>query len=102
MNCKEYQDDLKRRAQNDEAARQTQQFLEGMVRGGEAMHCPQCEIILLKKDGCDWMKCSMCRTEICWATRGPRWGPAGTGDISGGCRCRVGGKRCHPRCKNCH
>ena len=28
MNCKEYQDDLKRRAQNDEAARQTQQFLE--------------------------------------------------------------------------
>ena len=28
MNCKEYQDDLKRRAQNDEAAKQTQQFLE--------------------------------------------------------------------------
>ena len=28
MNCKEYQDDLKRRAQNDEAARKTQQFLE--------------------------------------------------------------------------
>ena len=28
MNCKEYQDDLKRRAQNDDAARQTQQFLE--------------------------------------------------------------------------
>lgn len=40
------------------------------------MRCPQCEIILLKKDGCDWMKCTMCRTEICWATRGPRWGPA--------------------------
>ena len=51
-------------------------FFQGMVRGGEAMHCPQCEIILLKKDGCDWMRCSMCRTEICWATRGPRWGPA--------------------------
>ena len=49
---------------------------QGMVKGGEAMRCPQCEIILLKKDGCDWMKCSMCRTEICWATRGPRWGPA--------------------------
>jgi hypothetical protein len=28
MNCKEYQEDLKRRAQNDEAANQTQQFLE--------------------------------------------------------------------------
>lgn len=46
-----------------------------MVAGGEAMHCPTCEIILVKKDGCDWMRCSMCRTEICWATRGPRWGP---------------------------
>ena len=50
--------------------------LQGMVAGGEAMRCPMCEIILLKKDGCDWMRCSMCRTEICWATRGPRWGPA--------------------------
>lgn len=50
--------------------------LQGMVADGEAMRCPVCEIILLKKDGCDWMKCSMCRTEICWATRGPRWGPA--------------------------
>ena len=46
-----------------------------MVAGGDAMHCPVCQIILLKKDGCDWMRCSMCRTEICWATRGPRWGP---------------------------
>ena len=46
-----------------------------MVAGGDAMHCPMCKIILVKKDGCDWMKCSMCKTEICWATRGPRWGP---------------------------
>ncbi|XP_068693963.1 ranBP-type and C3HC4-type zinc finger-containing protein 1-like [Montipora foliosa] len=102
MNCKEYQDDLKRRAHNDQAARKTKEFLEGMVAGGNAMHCPRCNIILVKKDGCDWMKCSMCRTEICWATRGPRWGPGGTGDISGGCKCRVGGKKCHPHCKNCH
>jgi len=28
MNCKEYQDDLKRRAQNDEAAKKTQEYLE--------------------------------------------------------------------------
>lgn len=38
MNCREYQDDLKRRAQNDEAAKQTQQFLEvsykRLQRGG--------------------------------------------------------------------
>jgi len=26
----------------------------------------------------------------------------GRGDTSGGCRCRVGGKKCHPLCRNCH
>ena len=25
--------------------------------------------------GCDWIRCSGCKKEICWATRGPRWGP---------------------------
>ena len=39
------------------------------------MKCPQCAVVLQKKDGCDWMRCSMCRTEICWATKGRRWGP---------------------------
>jgi len=39
------------------------------------MHCPQCKVILQKKDGCDWLKCSICKTEICWVTKGPRWGP---------------------------
>ena len=39
------------------------------------MKCPQCSVVLQKKDGCDWMRCSMCRTEICWATKGRRWGP---------------------------
>ena len=40
MNCKEYQDDLKRRAQNDDAARQTQQFLEvnNKLQGTEERH----------------------------------------------------------------
>lgn len=46
-----------------------------MLRTKDGMKCPQCGIILIKKDGCDWMKCSMCKTEICWAVRGPRWGP---------------------------
>ena len=32
MNCKEYQDDLKRRAENDVAARKTQKFLEVHLR----------------------------------------------------------------------
>ena len=48
---------------------------QGLVRNGEAMNCPSCKIIVQKKSGCDWIRCSMCKTEICWATKGPRWGP---------------------------
>ena len=95
MNCKEYQDDLKRRAANDAAAKATQEMLQvfsltlavafcvslltcslqNMLQKGDAMHCPKCRVIVQKKDGCDWIRCSMCKTEICWATKGPRWGP---------------------------
>lgn len=46
-----------------------------MVENGEAMECPKCQVILMKKWGCDWLKCSMCHTEVCWVTKGPRWGP---------------------------
>lgn len=46
-----------------------------LVQTGEAMYCPACEIIVQKKDGCDWIRCTMCQTEICWVTKGPRWGP---------------------------
>lgn len=46
-----------------------------LVQLGEAMHCPTCHIIVQKKDGCDWIRCTVCQTEICWVTKGPRWGP---------------------------
>ncbi|XP_056341793.1 sharpin isoform X2 [Oenanthe melanoleuca] len=83
QNCRQYQDELQQRALNDAAARQTRDMLQ-------------------KKDGCDWIRCSVCQTEICWVTKGPRWGPGGPGDTSGGCRCNVNGQRCHPQCQNCH
>ncbi|XP_069477913.1 sharpin isoform X2 [Ambystoma mexicanum] len=102
MNCRQYQDDLRIRAQNDSAARQTNDVLKRLVQMGEAMHCPLCKIIVQKKDGCDWIRCTVCQTEICWVTKGARWGPAGPGDVSGGCRCNVDGRRCHPQCQNCH
>ncbi|RXN04352.1 ranBP-type and C3HC4-type zinc finger-containing 1-like protein [Labeo rohita] len=102
MNCKEYQDDLRIRAQNDDAARQTTQMLDQLLKNGEAMNCPKCQVIVQKKDGCDWICCLMCKTEICWVTKQARWGPQGAGDISGGCKCRVNGVLCHPRCQNCH
>uniref|UniRef100_A0A8B9SCK5 RanBP-type and C3HC4-type zinc finger-containing protein 1 n=1 Tax=Apteryx owenii TaxID=8824 RepID=A0A8B9SCK5_APTOW len=101
-NCRQYQDDLQVQAQNDSAARQTNDMLQTLVQIGEAMHCPTCLIIVQKKDGCDWIRCTVCQTEICWVTKGPRWGPGGPGDTSGGCRCNVNGQRCHPRCQNCH
>lgn len=102
MNCQQYQDDLRIRAQNDDAARQTTQMLDQLLKNGEAMNCPKCQVIVQKKDGCDWISCLMCKTEICWVTKQARWGPKGTGDTSGGCRCRVNGVLCHPQCQNCH
>nr|DBA23914.1 TPA: hypothetical protein GDO54_011627 [Pyxicephalus adspersus] len=102
MNCKQYQDDLRIRALNDTAAKQTSDMLKTLVQTGEAMHCPACQIIVQKKDGCDWIRCTMCQTEICWVTKGPRWGPQGPGDTTAGCRCNVNGRKCDPRCQNCH
>ncbi|XP_033625840.1 ranBP-type and C3HC4-type zinc finger-containing protein 1-like isoform X1 [Asterias rubens] len=102
MNCKEYQEDLLRRSANDQAAKKTKLTLEKMIKTGEAINCPQCGIIMLKKEGCDWVRCSMCKTEVCWVTKGLRWGPAGNGDITGGCKCRVQGRKCHINCQNCH
>ncbi|TMS18966.1 RanBP-type and C3HC4-type zinc finger-containing protein 1 [Larimichthys crocea] len=102
MNCKDYQDDLRVRAENDQAAQQTKQMLENLLQNGEAMKCPRCDIIVQKKDGCDWICCLMCRTEICWVTKQARWGPNGKGDTSGGCKCRVNNLPCHPNCQNCH
>ncbi|KAL4234057.1 hypothetical protein ACF0H5_005711 [Mactra antiquata] len=97
MNCKQYQDDLKIRAKNDKAASQTQIMLRKMLDVGEAMNCPTCKVIVMKKEGCDWIQCSICKTEICWVTKGPRWGPLGNGDTSGGCRCRLNDDMCHPK-----
>ncbi|XP_058486533.1 ranBP-type and C3HC4-type zinc finger-containing protein 1 [Solea solea] len=102
MNCKDYQDDLRIRAQNDQAAQQTKLMLEALVQNGEAMKCPRCDVIVQKKDGCDWICCLMCKTEICWVTKQARWGPNGRGDTSGGCKCRVNNQPCHPNCQNCH
>ncbi|XP_068170629.1 ranBP-type and C3HC4-type zinc finger-containing protein 1 [Antennarius striatus] len=102
MNCKDYQDDLRIRAENDQAAKQTKQMLENLLKNGEAMKCPRCDITVQKKDGCDWICCLMCKTEICWVTKQARWGPKGRGDTSGGCKCRVNNRPCHPDCQNCH
>ncbi|CAN7975928.1 unnamed protein product, partial [Ixodes persulcatus] len=74
-NCLQYQDELDFNSPNGHDARQTKNYLDNMVKEGQAMHCPQCQVIVMKKWGCDWLKCSICQMEICWVTKGPRWGP---------------------------
>ncbi|KAG4074856.1 hypothetical protein HA402_009281 [Bradysia odoriphaga] len=102
LNCKQYQDQMNRNCDSNAEARRTKDMLAEMIEKGDAMNCPICQVILMKKWGCDWLKCSMCKTEICWVTRGIRWGPEGKGDTSAGCKCGVNGVKCHPKCNYCH
>ncbi|VVC42707.1 RING-type zinc-finger, LisH dimerisation motif,Zinc finger, RING-type,Zinc finger, RING/FYVE/PHD- [Cinara cedri] len=77
--------------------------VENLIERGDAMPCPGCNTILSKQQGCDWIKCAVCFMEICWATKGPRWGPNGKGDTTAGCQCDIpAGRRCHVDCKYCH
>ncbi|XP_065164081.1 LOW QUALITY PROTEIN: uncharacterized protein [Atheta coriaria] len=102
LNCRQYQEHMNNQSETDEDARQTREWLNEMVEKGEALACPACHVVMMKKWGCDWVRCSMCKTEICWVTRGLRWGPAGKGDTSGGCKCGVNGVKCHAKCNYCH
>ncbi|XP_066907673.1 uncharacterized protein [Halyomorpha halys] len=102
LNCKQFQEQLNTNSDMNIEAKRTKEMLQEMVDRGEAMNCPTCQVVLMKKWGCDWLRCSMCKTEICWVTRGPRWGPNGKGDTSGGCQCGVNGVKCHPKCTYCH
>lgn len=98
MTCEDYQDRLTGNYEN----RRSERAVQNMMDAGQAMLCPSCKMVLTKIQGCDYIVCSVCKTGVCWATRGPRWGPLGVGDTSGGCRCKVNGMKCHPNCNNCH
>ncbi|KAF7382130.1 hypothetical protein HZH66_013562 [Vespula vulgaris] len=76
-------------------------LIQEMLQTKNALPCPTCKTVIIKADGCDAVICTICKTEICWLTRGPRWGPRGRGDTSGGCKCNRLVK-CHPLCRNCH
>jgi RanBP-type and C3HC4-type zinc finger-containing protein 1 len=102
QDCLEYQREMRAKAYSDPAAMIANSTLEELLKFGDAMKCPQCSVVIIKKDGCDWIQCTVCKTEICWVTRQARWGPKGHGDTSGGCRCNVNGRLCHPKCGNCH
>ncbi|KAF7996655.1 hypothetical protein HCN44_002301 [Aphidius gifuensis] len=101
INCLTCQD-VSLSKDTDKESKKTAAMLTDMLERGEAMSCPTCDVVLMKKWGCDWLRCSMCKTEICWVTKGPRWGPLGKGDTSGGCRCGENKIKCHPQCNYCH
>jgi RanBP-type and C3HC4-type zinc finger-containing protein 1 len=102
MDCKQYQQYMLVDSQ-DENSKKTKEWMDDLITKGEALHCPSCQVLLLKKWGCDWVRCTYCRTEICWVTRQLRWGPNGRGDTSGGCKCMIDGRtKCHKNCNYCH
>lgn len=101
--CYSYRVELRRLALNAHREAADLEGIEELCKSGDIMKCPRCKILLQKRDGqCQYIRCFYCKMDICWLTRGPRWGPGGKGDTSGGCRCGVDGKRCHPDCTNCH
>merc|ERR1719341_1900553 len=102
QDCKQYQQKVLLDSM-DENSRKTKIWMDDLIEKGEALNCPSCQVLLLKKWGCDWVRCTYCRTEICWVARQLRWGPAGRGDTSGGCKCMIDGRtKCHKNCNYCH
>ena len=65
------------------------------------MKCPECMVYIEKDEGCDWLQCLNCGVELCWATKGRRWGLNGRDDDTGGCRCFMDGNPCTPKCGGC-
>ncbi|OQR72085.1 ranBP-type and C3HC4-type zinc finger-containing protein 1 isoform 2-like [Tropilaelaps mercedesae] len=103
QSCDEYRQDVAIKKSNTQAELQSHAHIQDMLDSGHAMLCPRCTAIVQKTIGCDAITCIRCHTELCWATKGLRWGPNGKGDWSSGCRCRYrGGPLCHPDCQSCH
>lgn len=80
-----------------------------MIIKFQAMRCPQCDIIIQKSDGCDFVLCSKCKLGLCYRTKKPRNNfkklVNGVQVVIEGCHCKekaFGGKKCDPKCQNCH
>ena len=76
---------------------------DDLIKSGHLIKCPKCNVYIEKIDsGCQCVRCFICKLDICWLTKQPRWGPNGKGDTSGGCKCGLNNMKCHPDCNNCH
>lgn len=100
--CEQYQGRIHDNCRLGFERSKSEDQIQRLIRQGEAMKCPKCQALIMKMEGCDGLTCPMCRLDICWITKRPRWGPRGKGDYSGGCKCNWKGRKCHPACSNCH
>ncbi|EFX78635.1 hypothetical protein DAPPUDRAFT_320293 [Daphnia pulex] len=74
-NCKEFQVQVNQSAETDEdVSRRTEEMIDALVDSCEALSCPQCQVVNIGA-AIAWVRCSVCRTEICWVTKQNRWGP---------------------------
>ncbi|XP_019853548.1 PREDICTED: uncharacterized protein LOC109582922 [Amphimedon queenslandica] len=62
MNCKEYQNMIG--APNNVAFRAAVNKIISLLKDGSAIHCPSCTTVLVKKYGCNWIRCLICKMEL--------------------------------------
>ena len=57
-NCDQYQ--IRIRAINDDL-NGCKEKIEKMIKDGQAMKCPKCQVLLMKDQGCSFVRCTMCK-----------------------------------------
>ncbi|XP_071039680.1 uncharacterized protein [Parasteatoda tepidariorum] len=67
QNCQQYQDFVTFNSETDKEAKRTKKYLEKLLKKQKAKRCPKCQIIIIKKGGCDHMVCSMCSEDFSWS-----------------------------------
>lgn len=104
-NCQEYEDQINPNGKRIRENAESENTIKQLVKNGEAMFCPMCQIPVMKSIGCDFITCTTCKLGICWVTKKPRKPlTRADGTFIDGCHCREGGDRnlCHPKCNFCH
>ncbi|CAL8131615.1 unnamed protein product [Orchesella dallaii] len=66
-------EDFRNRTVQNNNDKMSAEAVQALIDTGKAMRCPKCKIPVEKLIGCDWLQCTACKTEICWATKGPRY-----------------------------
>lgn len=85
----------------------TEEAVKEMIARNLAMLCPQCEAVVEKMSGCDFLLCLNCKLGICWVTKKPRQPITkmlnGKTVVIDGCHClETKNQKCHLKCGNCH